>query len=106
MEISCQDVRAKLQAGAPFLLLDCRERDEYQLVHIAGSELIPISELMARVVELAEHRQREIVVYCHHGLRSLQVAHWLAQQGFNHVRSMTGGIDAWSVAIDPSLPRY
>jgi rhodanese-related sulfurtransferase len=106
IEVSCQEVRARLDAERPPLLLDCRERDEYQLVHIADSRLIPMSELQTRVSELQAEREAEIVVYCHHGGRSLQVAYWLAQQGFAHVQSLAGGIDAWSVLIDPALPRY
>lgn len=87
-------------------LLDCRERDEYDYVHIAGALFIPMSELESRVTELNAYRDREFIVYCHHGVRSLRVASWLAQQGFKSPRSLSGGIDQWSQEIDPSLPRY
>jgi rhodanese-related sulfurtransferase len=65
-----------------------------------------MSELLQRVGELKEVRESEIVVYCHHGVRSRQVANWLRGQGFAHVQSLAGGIDRWSQDIDAALPRY
>lgn len=106
IEIDCKSVKAKLDAGEDFLLLDCREQDEYNTVHIEQALLLPMSETVARAAELEPHRNREIVVHCHHGGRSLRVTNWLRQQGFASVRNMTGGIDAWSVEVDPTLPRY
>ena len=67
---------------------------------------LPMSEIERRVGELESHRQREIVVFCHHGGRSLQVTTWLRQLGFENVKSLAGGIDNWAVVIDPKLPRY
>ncbi|HEX7446968.1 MAG TPA: rhodanese-like domain-containing protein [Pirellulales bacterium] len=106
LEISCQDVKAKLDSGADFLLLDCREADEYAIAQIAGARLLPMSEIQARQVELAGDRGRQVVVHCHHGGRSLQVARWLRQQGFAQAQSMAGGIDRWSLEIDAAVPRY
>ena len=106
IEIDCRSVHAKLQAGDEFLLLDCRESDEHQVVNIPQARLIPMSELAQRVGELEPHRGDEIVVHCHHGGRSLRVAMWLRQQGFARAQSMAGGIDQWAQEIDPSLPRY
>lgn len=106
MEISCQAVKGKLDANEDFLLLDCREANEYETVKIDAATLLPMSEIQARVGELDEHRDREIVVHCHHGGRSLQVANWLRQQGFSTAKSMAGGIDQWATDVDPSLPRY
>ena len=106
IEIDCQQVRARREASEDLLLLDCREQQEWDHVHIEGATLIPMSEIQDRVTELEEHRDRDIVVYCHHGGRSLQVAQWLQQQGFSSVLNMTGGIDVWSQEIDSSLPRY
>lgn len=94
------------ETGEPFLLLDCRERDEHQLVNIDEARLLPMSEIQDRVDEIEEHREREIVVHCHHGGRSLQVAMWLSQQGFADVKSMAGGINQWAIEIDTSLSRY
>ena len=105
MEIDCRRVAERLKSGDDFVLLDCRERDEYALVKIEGSLLIPMSEIVARGHELAQLQDREIVVYCHHGGRSLQVATWLTGQGFR-AESMAGGIDRWAIDVDPSLRRY
>ena len=106
LEIDCPSVKAKLDAGERFVLLDCREPSEHALVHISDSRLLPMSQLMSRAGELEPHRDEQIVVYCHLGMRSLDVANWLRQQGFAHVQSMTGGIDRWAVEIDTSLRRY
>ncbi len=106
LEIDCRSVKAKLDQKADFLLLDCREKSEYDTVHIAAALLLPMSEMQARIAELEAHKQREIVIHCHHGGRSLRVTNWLRQQGFSNVKSMAGGIDEWATAIDTSLPRY
>jgi rhodanese-related sulfurtransferase len=106
LEIDCRAVKAQLDSGKDFLLLDCRERDEYAIVAIPGALLLPMSEMVDRVGELEPHRNRPIVVHCHHGGRSLRVATWLRQQGFASAQSMTGGIDRWAEEIDPKLPRY
>ncbi len=106
LEVSCADVKQSQDAGQDFLLLDCREPDEYATAKIAGAELIPMSALQQRVTELEPHRDRRIVVHCHHGGRSLRVANWLRQQGYAQAQSMAGGIDRWSLEIDPTVPRY
>ncbi|MEE3370123.1 MAG: rhodanese-like domain-containing protein [Planctomycetota bacterium] len=107
LEIDCLAAHARISSeGFGGLLLDCREQDEYDLVHVADSTLLPMSELARRVDELAPHRDQEILVLCHHGMRSLQVATWLREQGFDGACSIAGGIDAWSCQVDSSLPRY
>lgn len=106
LEIDCRSVKTLLDEGRDFLLLDCREPDEFKTVNIAGASLLPMTELMARVDELEPYRDKSIVVHCHHGGRSLRVTNWLRQQGFASVQSMAGGIDQWAQEIDPSLPRY
>jgi len=106
LEIDCKSVKAKLDSKADFLLLDCREADEYQKVHIDKAKLVPMSVIQDRAGELEAYKKKEIVVYCHHGGRSLKVTHWLRSQGFTNVQSMAGGIDLWSVDIDPKLSRY
>lgn len=106
IEVDCRTVHEKLQSHADFILLDCREPDEHALVNISQARLLPMSELGARVSELASDADREIVVHCHHGGRSLKVAHWLRGQGYGKARSMAGGIDQWAQEIDRSLPRY
>jgi len=106
LEIDCRSVADRLKSGDDLVLLDCRERDEHALVKIEGAQLMPMSEMQARVEELAGLRDRDVVIYCHHGSRSLQVAVWLAGQGFGKVKSLSGGIDRWAVEVDPTLPRY
>ena len=106
LEIDCKSVKAKLDAKADFLLLDCRESDEYDRVHIAAARLMPMSTLTEKLADLEPYRKREIVVHCHHGGRSLKVTQWLLKQGFASVKSMAGGIDQWAVEIDPTLARY
>ena len=106
MEIDCQTVKQRLDAGEEFLFIDCREQKEYDLVRIEGANLIPMSEFPDRVAELEEHRNSDIIIHCHHGGRSLNVANWLKQNGFANPLSMAGGIDVWAQEIDTSLPRY
>jgi rhodanese-related sulfurtransferase len=106
LEIDVRSVKALLDQGEPLLLVDCREADEYEFVRLNEATLIPMGQIPARISELEGHRQGRIIVHCHFGGRSLQVVQWLRGQGFTQAQNMTGGIDAWSVEIDPSLPRY
>lgn len=106
IEIDVLSVKTMMDRGEEFLLLDCRESDEYAFVRIEGSKHLPMNETPARLAELETHRDRRIVVHCHHGGRSLRVTQWLREQGFSQTQNMTGGIDAWSQQVDPTLPRY
>lgn len=106
LEVDCQTVKKKLDAGEAFLFLDCREKDEYATARIAGTTLIPMSEIVDRVNELESYKDTEIIVHCHHGGRSMRVTNWLRQQGFPNAINMAGGIDQWSLSIDPAVPRY
>ena len=105
IEIDVTSVKELLDTGADFLLLDCRQPSEYQAANIAGAQLIPMREVPSKLTELGP-QEKHIVVHCHHGGRSLQVTHYLREQGFPNVQNMSGGIDAWSQIIDPKVPRY
>lgn len=86
------------------LLLDVREVSEFQHCHIKGSRHIPMGEVSQRYQELNE--DDEIVVICHHGMRSQQVAMFLLNQGFGKIHNLQGGIDNWAVEVDTSMARY
>lgn len=91
--------------GAP-LLLDVREPDEFAFASIDGAKHIPLRDLPGRLGELEFWRDREVVVMCHHGMRSMRAAQFLQQSGFGHVANLTGGIDRWSLEVDPEVRRY
>lgn len=104
--ISASELAARLRDLNPPKLLDVRNPDEHAIAAIAGSRLIPLGELFGRVHELADWRDEEIVVFCHHGMRSQQAIGFLKQAGFDKLTNLTGGIDAWSVSVDDSVARY
>lgn len=106
IEIDVNEVASLLAAGEGFLLLDCREPIEYEVARIDGAVLVPMGEIQTRVNEIESERDRRVVVYCHHGRRSLMVANWLRSNGFSGAQSMAGGIDAWSDQIDTTVPKY
>jgi rhodanese-related sulfurtransferase len=107
LEITPQEVKRKLDSGEAVSILDVREPAEYQQARIEGAMLVPMNTVPAALQELdAKAGEALLVVYCHHGVRSLNVANWLRNQGVENVVSMAGGIDRWSLEIDPSVPRY
>ena len=87
-------------------MIDVREPAEHAICHIEGSILIPMQSIPQRFNELLDGSAEPIVVFCHHGVRSLSVVDWLRRQGIENCRSMAGGIDLWSLRIDPAVPRY
>ncbi len=104
-EVTPVEVRDGLAAGT-VSLIDVREAEEYATTHIEGSVLIPMSAIASRLGEVEDLAEKgTLVVHCHHGGRSLQVATWLREQGVV-AKSMAGGIDVWSRGIDASVPRY
>lgn len=107
LEIPPEQVRQRLDAGEKIRLIDVREPDEYATAHIEGSELIPMGAIPSELAKLrSEAQQATLIVHCHHGVRSLKAVHWLREQGIENCQSVAGGIDAWSLAVDPSVPRY
>ncbi|MEM9589021.1 MAG: rhodanese-like domain-containing protein [Planctomycetota bacterium] len=106
LEVDVHHVQKLLSSNEDFLLLDVREENEYAVAMIDGSTLLPMSQIRDRLSELEPHREKLIVVHCHHGGRSMQVTQALRSQGFTQVQNMAGGIDDWSQQIDPTVPRY
>ncbi len=104
-EVTPQELDGLRRQNSDILILDCREPEELELAAMPGVLHIPMAQIPGRIQEL--DADRETVVVCHHGVRSLQVALWLkAKAGFKVAKSLRGGIDAWAVAIDPAVGRY
>jgi rhodanese-related sulfurtransferase len=104
-EITPEEVKAKLDAGEPLLLLDVREPWEFETARMERAKLIPMGDVPARAHQELDPDEH-VVVICHHGVRSMNVTAWLRQQGFEKAQSMRGGIDAWSRHVDKSVPVY
>lgn len=106
-EITVGDLAVRLEAGEPTLLIDVRNPWEREICALPASVPIPLHELPERGGEIRAPEGALIVAYCHHGVRSLQAAMFLAREfGIEGVVSMAGGIDAWSREVDPTVPRY
>ena len=103
-EISVEELRLRLDRDEPLALVDVRTRRERAWARLPDHAWIPVDEIPRRLAELDP--QRVTVVYCHHGGRSARVAHFLRERGFPSVLNLHGGIDAWSLRVDPSVPRY
>ena len=86
------------------VLLDVREEWEYEYCHIAGSILIPMGQVPVHLEEL--DKEREIVVICHHGIRSRHIGMYLEHAGFNKVINLEGGVEQWAADVDPTMRRY
>ena len=102
--ITPNQLKEMIDEGKQFILLDVREKWEYEMVHIEGATLIPFGELPRRFREITY--AVEVVVYCHWGMRSLDAAFLLQQLGFKSVKSLVGGIDRWTEEINTQLRRY
>lgn len=106
VDISAEDLKKKLDRKEDFIFIDVREPFEHQIAHIEGAKLIPLGQLEERVSELEAYKDKEIVAHCHHGGRSRRALEFLQSKGFKKLRNVAGGIDAWSLEVDPSVPRY
>src|SRR5262245_196395 len=105
-QITVRELADKLRAGEAVHLVDVRQPWEHETAALPESQLIPVNELSNRSDEIRPTAGSLVVVYCHHGIRSLSAAAILQQLGFPDVASLAGGIDAWSMHVDPSVPRY
>ena len=105
-EISVAEAKARLSGPTPPRLIDVREADEYAVAHIEGAELLPLSQWPAIAAEKLTDPGEALLIQCHHGGRSARAAEFLLRNGFTDVTNLAGGIDAWSVEVDPAVPRY
>ena len=105
LEITVEQAKQLLASATPPLLLDVREPWEAATAAVEPSTLMPMAEVPARAFKELDEED-PILVFCHHGARSLSVANWLREKGFSKAQSISGGIDAWSRLIDPTVPRY
>ncbi len=109
-EISVQDVERRRRAGEEFVLVDVREQEELDVARLDGVLHLPLSELRiqqeAGIPAALQERDVDCVLFCHKGVRSARVTAWLMERGWTNVRSMEGGIDAWSVEVDEAISRY
>ena len=103
-EISPEELKTLLDARKPVKIVDVREQHEYEICRLPGSKLIPLSEFVQRIGELDS--ADEVVLHCHHGMRSMKALDLLRSAGFRKIKSLRGGIDAWAEQIDPDMPRY
>ena len=100
------ELAEKLRAPNPPRLLDVRQAEEHAFATLPNSTLIPLGELMARADEIEDWKIEEVVVYCHHGIRSAHAIAQLRALGFTKLQNLSGGIDRWTDEVDPKLPRY
>ena len=105
MDISPAELKARLDRGDPFRLIDVREADEWAVAKLPTAQLLPMSQFEQHGLEQLAPED-DIVLYCHHGVRSGRVQSYLKAKGFSNVKNLTGGIDAWAVQIDPTMKRY
>jgi rhodanese-related sulfurtransferase len=103
-ELEPAEVKQRLDQGETLTLLDVREPEEVEIAAIPDAIHIPMNDIPARLSEL--DRDAQWVVVCHHGMRSAQVAIYLTRMGFAHVANLRGGIEEWSLTVDPAVPRY
>lgn len=103
-QISAIELKTRIENESELFLLDVREPNEFEFARLENSVLMPLNQIPERLAELDP--QQEIVVICHHGVRSYQACMYLSNSGFKHIANLSGGIDAWSCVCDSSVPRY
>lgn len=105
-EIGASDLAERLRSGKPVLLVDVREDWEREIGRLPNDVHVPMDQIPARAGDLAPPPGTDVVVYCHAGVRSWMAAQYLEHVGLKDVLSLAGGIDAWSVEVDPNVARY
>lgn len=102
--ISVQDLSGIIKSNKGIHIIDVRETFEWDICRIEGTTNIPMSELIECIEKIPQ--QEKTVIMCHHGVRSLNVIHYLETKGFHRLINLEGGIDAWAIEIDKSMNRY
>lgn len=109
-QISVEELANRLRAGATeeLQLIDVRELEEVAKAHVEGFDILPLSQFTdwADQIQTRFDPHTETLVMCHHGIRSAQMCQWLSHQGFTNVKNVAGGIDAYSIMVDPTIPQY
>ena len=105
-EITPLELKVKMDEKQDFVLIDVREPNEWDIAHIEGATLLPLSQLPNRYKELDKYKGKEIVVHCKSGVRSQKAINFLKQQGYSHLVNVAGGILGWSDQVDSSVPKY
>ena len=107
LEVTPLEIKQRLASGELLRLIDVREPAEFAIAKIQGAQLIPMGSVPAELQRLeAAADSSALIVFCHHGMRSLQVVNWLRQNGVDNCQSMAGGIELWSTSVDSAVPRY
>ena len=106
LEVTVREASSLLDSQTPPRLVDVREEDEFAICKIDGAELLPLSQFVEKFAALLPDKSQKILTLCHHGMRSLRAAEYLTHLGYADVKSISGGIDAWSREIDPLVPLY
>ncbi|HEX4210451.1 MAG TPA: rhodanese-like domain-containing protein [Candidatus Binataceae bacterium] len=104
VEIEAMELKQRLERGDPLLILDVREPEEVAVAAFPGALNVPMGDVPSRLAELDP--EAEWVIVCHHGMRSANVAMYLIRNGFEKIANLSGGIDEWSLTVDPATPRY
>jgi len=104
--ISPQESQALIESDDRVRIIDCREADEFAICKIDQAELLPFSTFFHDYSARLRDKNEPILIYCHHGMRSLRAAEYLSQLGYVNVHSIMGGIEAWAKEIDPRIPQY
>jgi rhodanese-related sulfurtransferase len=104
--ITASELAGLLKLSDAPKLLDVREPEEFEIASLPGARLVPLGQIPASIEQIADWKDEVIVVYCHHGIRSMHAINFLEHAGFTNLANLSGGIDAWSREVDPKTPRY
>lgn len=105
-EVLPEELVALREAAHPPRVIDCREEMEWHICRIEGAELLPMSSLAEQAAQKLLDKDQHLIIYCHHGMRSMHVVHWLREKGWENAQSLHGGIELWAEMVEPDMRRY